>query len=187
MEVYRRFGYVSGQPGQPSTKKTIRARPGSSSSLLAPSLSDLQVGARDEWQAFQDWEEDWISTLYTPVLTQQGWWSRQQDWWAVNGLTFRLLDLPAELRIAVYEQAIGLCIEVDCFDDTDENQDFTVIKDPVVWRVTTDERIGRSRFGRKKIKDLDSVLRTGDVAALARANKQVSTEIRKATWEGTVK
>jgi hypothetical protein len=87
-----------------------------------------------------------------------------------------LLDLPSEPQIAVYEQTIGPCIQVDWFDDAE--QTFNVVKDPVVWRVTVDECKGKSRFGRKTLKDFDGIT-SGDVAALERANKQVSSEVCK--------
>jgi hypothetical protein len=176
MENNKRFGYIYCQVGHSRTKKTIRVRPSSSSSFVSPALTDLEVGAHDEWQSFQDWKKEWICSLPPTALTQQ-------EWWAANGLAFRLLDLPAELRLAIYEQAIGPCIRIGFLDD--QHPEVNTFKEPVVCRIT--KFPVKSHFGQKILKNRSRMLRSGDVAALACTSKQVSMEVQKATWEGTTK
>ena len=84
----------------------------------------------------------------------------------MNGLSFRLLDLPFELRMTLYEQAIGPYIQFDFFDRLDDTM---VVIDPVVCRITQDDRIVKGQLGKKKEDKHEGVLRSGDIAVLARA------------------
>lgn len=61
--------------------------------------TDLEVNVADHWDLADDWitKEVGLSLACT---------AQQHDWWASNDNAFRLLDLPLELRRAIYQEMI---------------------------------------------------------------------------------
>jgi hypothetical protein len=57
-----------------------------------------------------DWDDDWVMKLSTTQCDEQ------QKWWDGTSKAFRLLDLPLELREAIYLQAIGPVVVPDIYD-----------------------------------------------------------------------
>jgi hypothetical protein len=56
-----------------------------------------------------NWDDDWIMKF------SEMQYEEQRIWWDSTGQSFRLLDLPAELREAVYLQMVGPIVLPDCY------------------------------------------------------------------------
>jgi hypothetical protein len=66
-----------------------------------PTVAELEVGKCEDWKPCLDWL---ASTLNSHPVDRD---PTQQDWWASNGLAYRLLDLPLELRECIYRHVNG--------------------------------------------------------------------------------
>lgn len=66
----------------------------------------LECEVKGGWQPFAKWLDSLKPPPGSEVAAQRGL-HLQQQWWDKNGRHFRLMDLPAELRITVLEHAIG--------------------------------------------------------------------------------
>jgi hypothetical protein len=68
--------------------------------LQDANVSELLIGDRGYYLPFFAWLERLTDTTTSPALSQQ-------EWWDSNGLAFRFMDLPSELRMSIYEQVVG--------------------------------------------------------------------------------
>jgi hypothetical protein len=84
----------------------IQIRRRSSSELVTSSvaafLNDLEIGHLGEWTPFEHWLTKKLATLPLPKRSND-----QRRWCQRNGLAFRLLNLPLELRSMIYGHIIG--------------------------------------------------------------------------------
>lgn len=58
--------------------------------------SDLEAQVDRDWVPFTSWLDEYV---YARDYGDETQW----DWWMSNGLSFKFLRLPAELRIAIYK------------------------------------------------------------------------------------
>jgi hypothetical protein len=65
-----------------------------------PASSDLEVGVPGHWQSPPTWVSEMLES-YTPTELPM------DDWWKANGLAFRFMVLPPELRDNVYRHVMG--------------------------------------------------------------------------------
>jgi hypothetical protein len=151
-------------------------------SASTPTVAELEAGKCEDWKPCLDWL---ASTLDSHPVNRE---PTQQDWWASNGLAFRLLDLPLELRECIYRHVTGTYLwphlqkiprgnhspeqTINYFDPSRIKK-----KDPL-WNST----IGTSQF------HLDpSGNRPPQPTALVRTCKQVKHEFCHYTKFGTIK
>lgn len=78
----------------------------------------VQIWYRKQWRPVSSYLErlkpaiDWNASLGdSKYETQRARCEQQQRWWAANSKTFRLMDLPSEIREIIYGCAIGPKVE----------------------------------------------------------------------------
>ena len=82
-------------------RRQIRRRPSSLPGLVLPLISELEVGIPGQWEHFEQWQVKGLDRL----STRSG--ETQQRWWMTNGKTFCLMDLLTEMRMVIYDKAVG--------------------------------------------------------------------------------
>lgn len=83
-------------PGGRLCRVSIRKNDHSQSFPADSAINDIEIKQHGYWGSFLTWLHQYPSPG-----------GDQQDWWAFNGLAFRLGDLPKELRLCIYKQVIG--------------------------------------------------------------------------------
>ena len=110
--------------------------------------NDLQVLHLGKWRAVAEFMDHLRSpTPLTELSTSAGQYNLQFEWWSNNGKSFRLLDLPAEVREAVYR---AVC-------------------EPRVHPYPTDKARRRGRMGAP-------ISAPQPIAALLQLNRQINQE-----------
>jgi hypothetical protein len=85
-------------------------------------MTELEVGGPGRWQPFVSWINESLESLTPAKLTVD-------DWWKTNGMAFRFMDLPVELRENVYGHITGGSLWPHrCESDRDVNTDMRVFK-----------------------------------------------------------
>ena len=75
--------------------------PTSMSSVVSLAAADIDVGAPENWSPFIQWLDATLDGRSADAL------HTQQKWWASNGMTFRFLALPFEMRACIYGHVTG--------------------------------------------------------------------------------
>lgn len=71
-------------------------------------MNDLEVEVQGRWSSLTDW-------LVEYARKHQGTSYPAIDWWRhIDGRTFGFLDLPAEVRVMVYEKLTGRYVWPRC-------------------------------------------------------------------------
>ena len=96
------FGLAAVGADDVKTGMRLRRGPCSIPSLgwHPPLPSDLEVGIPGHWMSLENWLSKKLSSLQRSRSEQQKLWSTDRD-------TFRLLDLPYEIRALIYEYITG--------------------------------------------------------------------------------
>jgi hypothetical protein len=91
--------YSVTRPGTASQNLLLdRISPDSPSAIIQ--ISDLKIGTPEMWQPLVEWLEP--ATVHGSAKGIS-----LQKWWDDNGMVFRFMDMPVELRMCVYEQISG--------------------------------------------------------------------------------
>ncbi|KAF2500931.1 hypothetical protein BU16DRAFT_185878 [Lophium mytilinum] len=172
----------STQPGLLSRTLAIRWENGSLYKRRFNKLPDcfvagnrLEVKIRRVWINFQEW----VQTLHRDAEQYVGdvGFRKQAQWWASNGKQFRVMELPKELRLAVFGQAIGMDLFPETYSRATEESDETCVAS-----------LGH---GYTPPEEWEGTVRRGDIVdapnfALLRVSKQVYEECKDAAFLGRV-
>ncbi|KAF2866940.1 hypothetical protein BDV95DRAFT_611232 [Massariosphaeria phaeospora] len=85
---------------------TVGVSVSSRASTLPDQTADaIFVNADHKWMLMREWllSMPYFRTMTTGLPGPEA----QRKWWALNGLTFRFMELPSELRLVIYEYVLG--------------------------------------------------------------------------------
>ena len=97
-------------------------------------FNTVEANIDGTWQTSCDWLNSFELRVIQRLVGFPGW-RLQQQWWSKNGHTFRLMDLPAELRATILEAAIGPSLTpmprgrmmISCGQASDNNVDSRIL------------------------------------------------------------
>ncbi|KAF2830396.1 hypothetical protein CC86DRAFT_160992 [Ophiobolus disseminans] len=88
-------------PGWTTMVLQFRFTTSSTQSTLNATMADIEDYVLDKWLPIKQWMESTLDSRTVDVARTQ------KEWWASNGLTFRFLALPFELRACIFAQVTG--------------------------------------------------------------------------------
>ena len=113
-----RTSSLSRKPRELNTSKTLYQKAVAINLRLARDspmgrFNTVEANIDGKWQAFCDWHGSLEQSIGPSLFGFEGW-KAQQWWWSKIRQIFRLMDLPAELRALILEQAIGRTLKPVC-------------------------------------------------------------------------
>jgi hypothetical protein len=149
-------------------------------------------------------ERDYMKEDHWWLVKTRDWWNKQQrEWWYHNGKTFDLLALPAELRLAIYEQLLcapvypyqwvlrggGSRGEKPCWVDSDPTKstgllksewgpDGTFVRTGEDWLLLTTGKWVLTTYSYEVLNGASSP------RDLLLTNKQIHGEVKQVLWKG---
>jgi len=151
--------------------------------LALPLTADrVVVLADNEWKPLKAWLLNWQGTERF-IWGTNGTLYAQQKWWSKNGRVFRLMDLPRELRLLIFQQALGRFIHPATLYNRHSGQKHVTLG---CWRKNNPEYdMCRSDNDWNRIQAEERY--SPPNYALLRISRLVYTEALEGAWEGTRK
>jgi hypothetical protein len=105
-QAHRGAPYLVGWPNGKETIQCISTSPSTFNPqrVVLPNDDDIEIGYRYNGRPLKTWLNSAYFARMSPGIATL---ANQQVWWELNGQSFRLMDLPPELRICIYEQVFA--------------------------------------------------------------------------------